>query len=57
MRSKVGRFVEGLHTVGGVTLVSKISIIMCLISIKMHDFDACNMIMYFIAMIIIVNSI
>jgi hypothetical protein len=26
--------VEGLHAVGGVTLVSKISIIMCLIQLK-----------------------
>jgi hypothetical protein len=41
MRSKSGRFMEGLHVVGGVTLVSKISIIMCLISIKMHVCDAC----------------
>jgi hypothetical protein len=38
--------VEGLHVVGGVTTVSKISIIMCLISIKMHVCDACNIIMY-----------
>jgi hypothetical protein len=49
--------VEGLHIVGGVTTVSKISIIMCLISIKMHVCDACNIIMYFVAMIFIVNSI
>jgi hypothetical protein len=33
--------VEGLHAIGGVTQVSKISIIMCLISIKMHVYDAC----------------
>jgi hypothetical protein len=48
---------EGLHVVGGVTTVSKISIIMCLISIKMHVCDACNIIMYSVAMIFIVNSI
>jgi hypothetical protein len=36
----VGRFVEGLHVVGGVTPVSNIIIIMCLISIKMHVCDA-----------------
>jgi hypothetical protein len=48
---------EGLHVVGGVTIVSKISIIMCLISVKMHVCDACNIIMYFVAMIFIVNSI
>jgi hypothetical protein len=46
---------EGLHVVGGVTTVSKISIIMCLISIKMHVCDACNIIMYSVAMIFIVN--
>ena len=40
MRSKAGRLVEGLHVVGGVTAVSKISICMCLISIKMHVCDA-----------------
>jgi hypothetical protein len=33
--------VEGLHVVGGVTTVSKISIITCLISIKMCVCDAC----------------
>jgi hypothetical protein len=49
--------VEGLHVVGGVTAVSKISIIMCLISVKMHVCDAYNIIMYSIAMIFIVNSI
>ena len=48
---------EGLHVVGGVNLVSKISIIMCLISIKMHVYDACNIIMYSVAMIFIVNSV
>jgi hypothetical protein len=32
---------EGLDVVGGVTPVPKISIIMCLISIKMHAYDAC----------------
>jgi hypothetical protein len=37
----VGRFVEGLHVFGGLIPVSKISIIMCLISIKMHVCDAC----------------
>jgi hypothetical protein len=49
--------VEGLHVVGGVTIVSKISICMCLISIKMHVCDACNIIMYFVAMIFTINSI
>ena len=48
---------EGLHVVGGVTTVSKISIIMCLISIKMHVFNAYNIIMYSVASGIIVNSI
>jgi hypothetical protein len=48
---------EGLHVVGGVTTVSKISIIMCLISIKMHVCDACNIIMYSVAMIFIVNYV
>ena len=48
---------EGLHVVGGVTTVSKISICMCLISIKMHVCDACNIIMYSIAMIFTVDSI
>jgi hypothetical protein len=37
---------EGMHVVGGVTTVSNISIIMCLISIKMHVCDVCNIIMY-----------
>jgi hypothetical protein len=45
--------VEGLHVVGGVTTVSKISICMCLNSIKMHVCDACNIIMYFVAMILL----
>jgi hypothetical protein len=49
--------VEGLHVVGGFTTVSNISIIMCLISVKMHVCDACNIIIYSIAMIFIVNSI
>jgi hypothetical protein len=44
---------EGLHVVGGVTIVSKISICMCLNSIKMHVCDACNIIMYFIVMILL----
>ena len=47
---------EGLHVVGGVTPVPKISIIMCLISIKMHVCDASNIIMYSVASGIIVNS-
>jgi hypothetical protein len=38
--------VEGLHVVGGFTTVSKISSNMCLISIKMDVFNACNIIMY-----------
>jgi hypothetical protein len=41
--------VEGLHVVGGVTIVSKISICMCLISNKMHVCDACNIVMYSVA--------
>ena len=57
MRYKVGRFMEGMHVVGGVTTVSKISICMCLISIKMHVYDACNIIMYSTAMIFTVDSI
>jgi hypothetical protein len=48
---------ESLNVVGGVTTVSKISICMCLISIKMHVCYACNIIMYSIAMIFIVNYI
>jgi hypothetical protein len=56
VRSKAGRFVESLHMVGGVTIVSKISICMCLISIKMHVCDACNIIMYSIAMIFVVDT-
>ena len=48
---------ECLHVVGGVTIVSKISIRMCLISIKMHVCDACNIIIYYVAMIFTVNSI
>jgi hypothetical protein len=48
---------EGMHIVGGVTTVSKISIIICLISIKMHICDACNIIMYSIASGIILNYI
>jgi hypothetical protein len=32
---------EVLHVVGGDTTASKISIILCLISIKMHVCDAC----------------
>ena len=48
---------EGLHVVGGVTTVSKISIIMCLISIKMHVCDASKIIMYSIAMIFIVDFV
>jgi hypothetical protein len=39
---------EGMRVVGGFTTVSKISICMCLISIKMHVCDACNIIMYFV---------
>jgi hypothetical protein len=49
--------VEGLHVVGVVTIVAKISIIMCLISIKMHVCDACKIIMYSAAMIFIVNYV
>ena len=44
---------ESLHVVGGVTTVSKISICMCLKSIKMHVCDACNIIMYSVAMILL----
>jgi hypothetical protein len=44
---------EGLHVVGGVTTVSKIIICMCLNSIKMHVYDACNIIMYSIAMLLL----
>jgi hypothetical protein len=57
--SKAGRFMEGLDAVGGVTLVSEISIIMCLIMylIKKNICDACNIIIYFVASGIIVNSI
>jgi hypothetical protein len=40
---------EGLHVVGGVTIVSEISIFMCLISIKNHVCDASNIIMNFVA--------
>ena len=57
MWSKVGRFVEGMHMVGGVITISKISICTCLISIKMHVYDACNIIMYSVAMIFTVDSI
>jgi hypothetical protein len=35
--------------VGGITTVSKISIFMCLISIKMHVYDASNIIMNSVA--------
>jgi hypothetical protein len=52
-----GRFMEVMHVVSGVTTVSKISIIMCLISIKIHVCDACKIIMYSIAMIFIVNYV
>jgi hypothetical protein len=38
--SKVGRFVEGLHAVGGVTPVEKISIINVINSYVMHVCDA-----------------
>jgi hypothetical protein len=41
--------VEGFHVVGGVSTVSKIIICMCLISIKMHVCDACNIVMYSVA--------
>ena len=51
--SNAGRFVEGLHVVGGVTTVSKISICMCLNSIKIHVCDVCNITMYYIAMILL----
>ena len=37
---------EGLHVDGGVSTVSKISIIMWLILVKMHVCDACNIIMF-----------
>jgi hypothetical protein len=57
VRSKARRFVESLHVVGGITIVSKISICMCLISIKMHVCDACNIIMYSVAMLFTVDSI
>jgi hypothetical protein len=49
--------VESLHVVGGVTTVSKISICMCLFSIKIHVCDACNIIMYSVAMIFTMDSI
>jgi hypothetical protein len=55
VRSKAGRFVEGLHVVGGVTTISKISICMCIISIKIHICDACDIIMYSVAMIFTVD--
>jgi hypothetical protein len=48
---------EIMHVVGGVITISKISICMCLISIKMHVCDVCNIIMYFVVMIFTVNSI
>ena len=57
MRSKAGRFMEGLHVVGGVTTVSNISICMCIISSKMHVCDACNIIMYSVTMIFTVDFI
>jgi hypothetical protein len=57
VKSKVGRFMEGLDVVGGVTTVSNISICMCLISIKMHVCDACGIIMYFIAIFFTVDFI
>jgi hypothetical protein len=40
---------EGLHIFDGVTIVSNISIFMCLISIKKHVCDASNIIMNFVA--------
>ena len=48
-------FVEGPHVVGGVTTISKISIGMCIISIKMHICDAWDIIMYSVAMIFTVD--
>jgi hypothetical protein len=57
MWSKVERFLKGMYLVGGVTTVSNISTCMCLISIKMHVYDACNIIMYSVAMVFTVNSI
>ena len=48
---------EGMHGVGGVTIVSKIIICMCLISIKMNVCDAFIIIMYYVAMIFTINSI
>jgi hypothetical protein len=47
--------VEGLHVVGGVITVSKIIICMCIISIKMHICDACDIIMYSVAMIFTID--
>ena len=44
---------EGTHVVDEVTTVSKISICMCLNSIKIHVCDACNIIMYSVAMILL----
>jgi len=49
--------VEILHVVGGVTTISKITICMCLISIKMNVCDAHNIIMYSVVMIVFVDSI
>ena len=57
MRSKAGRYGESLHVVGGVTTISKITICMCLISIKMNVCDSLNIIMYSVAMIVTVDSI
>jgi hypothetical protein len=57
VRSKAGRLVESLYVVGVVTTISKISICMCLISIRMHVCNARNIIMYSVAMIVTVDSI
>ena len=48
---------EGLHVVDGVTTVSKISICMCLISIKMYVCDSFGIVMHFVAIIFTIDFI
>jgi hypothetical protein len=55
--SKAGRFVEGLHVVGGVTTASKISINVVLNLYVMLDCDTYYIIMHFIVMMLTVDFI
>jgi hypothetical protein len=53
--SKAGKFMEGLHVVGGVTIASKISINVVLNLYVMLVCDTYYIIMHFVVMMLIVD--